>query len=41
MTTRRNYEVNLKRLTTLEEEVIIKFILKLDAKGFSPTLATI
>jgi hypothetical protein len=38
---RRDYKANSKILTKLEEEVIIKFIIKLDAKGFSPTLAAV
>jgi hypothetical protein len=38
---RRDCEANSKILTKLEEEVIVKFIIKLDTKGFSPTLAAI
>jgi hypothetical protein len=38
---RRDYKANSKILTKLEEEVIIKFIIELDTKGFSPTLAAI
>jgi hypothetical protein len=38
---RRDCEANSKILTKLEEEVIIEFIIELDAKGFSPTLAAV
>jgi hypothetical protein len=38
---RRDCEANSKRLTKLEEEVIIEFIIDLDARGFSPTLAAV
>ena len=38
MTTRRDCEANSKKLTKLEEEVIIDHILDLDSRGFSPTL---
>jgi hypothetical protein len=41
MATQHNYKANSKILTKLEEEVIIKFIFKLDSKGFSPTLAAV
>ena len=34
--TRRNCQPNLKKLTELEEEVIIKYILNLDLRRFSP-----
>jgi hypothetical protein len=38
---RRDCEANSKILTKLEEEEIVKFIIKLDTKGFSPTLAAV
>jgi hypothetical protein len=38
---RRDYKANLKNLTKLEEEAIVDFIIKLDSKGFSLTLAAI
>ena len=36
---RRDYQPNLKKLTQQEEEVIVKYILDLDTRGFSPTYA--
>jgi hypothetical protein len=39
--TRRDCEANSKIVTKLEEEVIIEFIIELDAKGFSPTLTAV
>jgi hypothetical protein len=41
MAARRDCEANSKKLTKLEEEVIIEFIIDLDARGFSPTLAAV
>jgi hypothetical protein len=38
---RRDCEANSKKLTKLEEEVIIEYILELDSNGFSPTLAAV
>jgi molybdate-binding protein len=38
---RRDCQANSKKLTKLEEEVIIKFIIELDTRGFSPTLAAV
>lgn len=38
---RRDYQPNLKKLTKLEEEVIIGYILDLDSRGFAPTLGAI
>ena len=38
---RRDYQPNLKKLTKVEEEVIIKYILDLDLRGFAPNLATV
>ena len=39
--TRRNCKPNLKKLTKLEEEVIIRHILDLDTRGFAPTLGAV
>jgi hypothetical protein len=38
---RRDCKANSKKLTTLEEEVITEYIIKLDTRGFSPTLTAI
>lgn len=38
---RRDCQANSKKLTALEEEVIIQYILKLDSRGFSPTLSAV
>ena len=38
---RRDCQPNLKRLTKLEEEVIVAYILELDSRGFAPTLSTV
>src|SRR5258708_37927762 len=38
---RRDYEPNSKKLTKLEESVIIKHILDLDSRGFSPKLSAV
>jgi len=35
---RRNCKPNLKKLTKLKEEVVIKHILDLNSRGFSPSL---
>ena len=32
---------NLKKLTKLKEEVIVRYILDLDSQGFAPTLGAI
>ena len=37
----RNCKPNLKKLTKLKEEVIIRYILDLDTRRFAPTLGTI
>ena len=39
--TRRDCEPNLKKLTKLKEEVIVRHILDLDTRGFAPTLGAI
>ena len=39
--TRRDYEPKLKKLTKLKEEVIVRHILKLNLRGFAPTLDTV
>ena len=36
-----NCEANLKKLTKLKKEAIIKYILNLDLRGFAPTLSAI
>ena len=36
---RRSIQANLSRLTRHEEEVVIQYIRKLDARGFAPTLS--
>jgi hypothetical protein len=38
---RRNSQPNSKKLTQLEEEVIVKYILDLDLRGFAPTYAAV
>ena len=38
---RHNYMPNLKKLTKLEEKVIVKYILDLNSRGFAPTLSTV
>ena len=38
---RRDCEPNRKKLTKLEEEVIVEHILDLDSRGFSPTLGAV
>ncbi|KFY92481.1 hypothetical protein V500_04176 [Pseudogymnoascus sp. VKM F-4518 (FW-2643)] len=40
-THRRETKANCLKLTELEEEVIIRHILKLDARGFAPQLASV
>jgi len=37
----RDYTPNLKKLTDLEELVIIKYIFNLDSRGFSPKYSAI
>ena len=39
--TRRDCEPKSKKLTTLEEEMIVKHILDLDSRGFVPTLGAV
>ncbi|KAL5399855.1 hypothetical protein PMIN03_013120 [Paraphaeosphaeria minitans] len=41
ITARRDCEPNSKKLTKLEEEVITRYILDLDSRGFSPTLGAV
>ena len=38
---RRDCQPNLKKLTQLEEEVIVSYILNLDQRGFAPTYAAV
>ena len=38
---RRDCEPNLKKLTKLKEEVIARYILDLDSRGFAPSLGTV
>ena len=38
---RRDCQPNSKKLTTLEEEVNVNYILDLDLRGFSPTYAAV
>jgi hypothetical protein len=37
----RNCQPNSKKLTKLEEEVIVRYILDLDQRGFAPTYAAV
>ena len=38
---RRDCQPNSKKLTQREEEVIVRYILDLDARGFAPTYAAV
>ena len=38
---RRDCQPNSKKLTELEEEVIVRYILDLDTRGFAPTYAAV
>jgi hypothetical protein len=38
---RRDCQPNSKKLTELEEEVIVRYILDLDERGFAPTYAAV
>ena len=38
---RRDCQPNSKKLTKLEEEVIVDYILNLDSRGFAPTYAAV
>ena len=38
---RRDCEANSKKLTRLEEDTVIRYILDLDIRGFSPILAKV
>jgi len=38
---RRDCQPNSKKLTELEEEVIVKYILDLDTRGLAPTYAAV
>ena len=38
---RRDCQPNSKRLTKIEEEVIVAHILELDSRGFAPTLTAV
>ena len=38
---REDFKPKNKRLSTIEEEVIVKNVLKLDAQGLSPTIAIV
>ena len=38
---RRDCQPNLRKLTQLEEQVIVSYILNLDLRGFAPTYAAI
>jgi hypothetical protein len=40
-TSREDYTPTNKRLSNIEEEVIVQDILKLDAQGLSPTVALV
>jgi hypothetical protein len=37
----RNCQPNSKKLTQVEEEVVVSYILKLDLRGFAPTYAAV
>jgi hypothetical protein len=41
MAARRDCAPTSKKLTELEEEVIIRYILELDSRGFAPTLSAV
>jgi hypothetical protein len=41
MPARRDCQPNSKKLTQLEEEVIVNYILNLDTRGFAPTYAAV
>ena len=41
MPARRDCQPNSKKLTQLEEEVIVSYILDLDRRGFAPTYAAV
>jgi hypothetical protein len=41
MTARRDCQPNSKKLTQLEDEVIVSYILDLDQRGFAPTYAAV
>jgi hypothetical protein len=41
MAARRDCQANSKKLTKLEEEVIVEHIIELDSRGFSPSLAAV
>ena len=41
MSARRDCQPNSKKLTKLEEEVIVDYILDLDLRRFSPTYAAV
>jgi hypothetical protein len=41
MPARRDCQPNTKKLTQLEEEVIVRYILDLDQRGFAPTYAAV
>ena len=41
VSSRNDCQANSKKLIDLEEEVIIQYILKLDSRGFSPTLTAV
>jgi hypothetical protein len=38
---RRDCQPNSKKLTTVEEEVIVSYIIELDLRGFAPTYAAV
>ena len=39
--TQRDYKPKSKKLTKLEEEVVVRYILDLNSRGFAPTLSTV
>jgi hypothetical protein len=41
ISSRRNCQPNSRKLTQLEEEVIVKYILDLDQRGFAPTYSAV